>query len=120
MPRPKQRTPELRDRVLSVALTLLASDGAAGFTTRRVAHAAQTSTPAVYELFGDKGGLVRAVFFEGFAQLRARVGTLGDSEDPRSGLVALLARYRGFIRENQVLSEVMLSRPFTDFQGGVC
>jgi AcrR family transcriptional regulator len=118
MPRPKQRTPELRDRVLSVSVALLASDGVAGFTTRGVARAAQTSTPAVYELFGDKGGLVRAVFFEGFRLLRARLETLADSADPRQDLVALLAQYRAFIRENRVLSEVMFSRPFTDFEPG--
>lgn len=60
VPRPKQRTPELRDEVLRVALTMLATDGVEGFTTRRVASGASTSVPAVYELFGDKAGLVAA------------------------------------------------------------
>ena len=44
MPRAKQRTPELRDRVLDVAVETLAAEGVAGFTTRRVAEQAQTST----------------------------------------------------------------------------
>ena len=64
MPRPKQRTPELRDQVLKVAISTLNEDGLSGFTTRRVAELAGTSVPAVYELFQDKPGLVRAVFFE--------------------------------------------------------
>jgi AcrR family transcriptional regulator len=115
MPRPKQRTPELRDRVLSSALELLASDGVAGFTARGVARAAQTSTPAVYELFGDKRGLVRELYFAGFRALHARLGTLADSGDARADLVATLVLYRAFIRENPVLAEVMLSRPFSDF-----
>lgn len=115
MPRPKQRTPELRDRVLSSALELLASVGVAGFTTRSVARAAQTSTPAVYELFGDKRGLVRELYFAGFRALRTQLGTLVDSGDARADLVATLALYRAFIRENPVLAEVMLSRPFSDF-----
>jgi hypothetical protein len=59
MPRPKQRTPELRDRVLQVAVSTLNEDGLSGFTTRRVAEQAGTSVPAVYELFDDKAGLVR-------------------------------------------------------------
>src|ERR1017187_1492860 len=118
MPRPKQRTPELRDRVLSVSVALLASDGVAGFTTRSVARAAQTSTPAVYELFGDKGGLLREMFFEGFRLLRANLEKLADSDQPRSDLVTLVELYRGFIRENRVLSEVMFSRPFMDFEPG--
>jgi AcrR family transcriptional regulator len=118
VPRAKQRTPELRDHVLSVAVGLLDREGVAGFTTRSVAREAETSTPAVYELFGDKSGLVREVFFEGFRLLRRRLGTLVDSDDPRADLVRLAQIYRGFIRDNPVLSDVMFSRPFTDFEPG--
>ena len=115
MPRAKQRTPELRDHVLSVAVTLLAREGVAGFTARSVAREAQTSTPAVYELFGDKGGLVREVFFQGFRLLRRELDGLAESEDPRADLIELVAIYRRFVRRNPVLSQVMFSRPFTDF-----
>ena len=66
MPRAKQRTPELRDRLLEVAIATLSEEGIARFTTRRVAERAGTSVPAVYELFDDKAGLVRAMFFKGF------------------------------------------------------
>ena len=118
MPRAKQRTPELRDHVLSVAVELLVREGVAGFTTRSVARQAGTSTPAVYELFGDKRGMVREVFFEGFRLLRRRLENLADSDDPRSDLIQLVEIYRNFISENPVLSEVMFSRPFTDFEPG--
>ncbi len=47
MPRAKQRTPEMRERVLQAAMDMLASDGVAEFTTRRLAQRAGTSTPAV-------------------------------------------------------------------------
>ena len=57
MPRAKQRTPELRDRLLEVAVATLSEEGIARFTTRRVAERAGTSVPAVYELFDDKAGL---------------------------------------------------------------
>jgi AcrR family transcriptional regulator len=115
MPRPKQRTPELRDHVLSVALELLARDGVAAFTTRSVARQSHTSTPAIYELFGDKSGLVRELFFEGFRMLRRQLGTFTESEDPRADLLQLMSLYRSFIRQNPVLAEVMFSRPFSDF-----
>ena len=82
MPRPKQRTPELRERVLSVAVATLSSHGPAGLTTRRVAHGARTSTPAVYELFGDKAGLIREIFFEGFRMLRRHFDRVRETEDP--------------------------------------
>src|ERR1700689_2067607 len=99
VPRQKQRTPELRDHVLSVAVGLLAREGVAGFTARSVAREAETSTPAVYELFGDKGGLIRELFFEGFRLLHRHLETLPDSDDPRADLVALVTLYRSFVRE---------------------
>jgi AcrR family transcriptional regulator len=118
VPRAKQRTPALRDRVLQVAVATLADQGVAGFTTRRVAQGAATSIPAVYELFGDKAGLVRQVFFEGFRQLRGRFAQLEDSDDPRADLLGVIGAFRGFVRDNPVLAEVMFSRPFADFDPG--
>jgi len=118
VPRTKQRTPELRDRVVRVAVEMLASDGVAAFTTRRVAHEAATSTPAVYELFGGKAGLVREVFFEGFRLLRSRLAQLEDSDDARADLLRVVDVFRAFARENPVLTEVMFSRPFADFDPG--
>jgi AcrR family transcriptional regulator len=116
MPRPKQRTPQLREHVRGVAVDLLARDGVAGFTTRRIAEQASTSTPAVYELFGDKRGLVREVFFEGFRLLREQLERSALKGEPRDALLSLVANYRAFMRENPVLAEVMFSRPFTDFE----
>lgn len=118
MPRAKQRTPELRDHVLRVAVGMLADEGVAGFTTRRVARVAHTSPPAVYELFGDKAGLVREMFFEGFRLLRRRFDQVADGNDPRAALVGVIRSIRMFVRENPVLSEVMFSRPFADFDPG--
>jgi AcrR family transcriptional regulator len=118
VPRAKQRTPELRDRVLRVAVALLASEGAAQLTTRRVAEQAETSTPAVYELFGDKAGLVREIFFEGFRMLRRRFDEIAETADPRADLARVLQTFRAFLRANPVLSELMFLRRFTDFDPG--
>jgi AcrR family transcriptional regulator len=118
VPRAKQRTPELRDRVLQVAVAMLANDGVGGFTTRKVAQEAATSTPAVYELFGDKAGLVREIFLEGFRMLRRSFDSLRETGDPRADLVGVIAALRAFVRENRELAEVMFSRPFADFDPG--
>jgi AcrR family transcriptional regulator len=118
VPRAKQRTQELRDHVLHVAVSTLAAEGVTGFTTRKVAQQAETSTPAVYELFGDKAGLVREVFFEGFRLLRRHFDQLAESGDPRADLVCVIEAFRGFARGNPVLAEVMFSRPFADFDPG--
>lgn len=97
---------------------MLAADGVGGFTTRKVAERAQTSPPAVYELFGDKAGLVREVFFEGFRLLGDRFGRLRESDDPRADLLRAVQVFRIFARDNPVLAQVMFSRPFADFDPG--
>jgi AcrR family transcriptional regulator len=104
--------------VLSAAVDLLAREGAAGFTTRSIAREAETSTPAVYELFGDKGGLVREIFFEGFRQLRHELQALAETDDPRHDLRQLVETYRRFVIDNPMLAQVMFSRPFTAFEPG--
>ena len=118
MPRTKQRTPELRDRVVEAALDLLAESGAVGVTARSLATRADTSPPAVYELFGDKAGVVRALYFEGFRRLSEALSGLRESDDSVADLWALAAAYRNFVRNNRDLAEVMFSRPFTDFAPG--
>jgi AcrR family transcriptional regulator len=104
--------------LVRAALDTLTHDGVSGFTTRRVAQSADTSPPAVYELFGDRGGLVREVFFEGFRLLGARLRSLVETGDPRADLVAVLAAFRLFARENPALAMLMFSRPFVDFDPG--
>jgi AcrR family transcriptional regulator len=118
MPRTKQRTPQLRDRVLEAAVDMLTSDGVASFTTRKVAEQATTSTPAVYELFGDKAGLVRAMFFEGFRMLYRLFRELGDSGDARADMIAPIPVLRAFARQNPALADLMFSRPFAEFDPG--
>ncbi|HEX6246069.1 MAG TPA: TetR/AcrR family transcriptional regulator [Polyangiales bacterium] len=118
MPRPKQRTDALRERVLSVALKLLESEGVAQFTARRIAEAASTSLPAVYELFGDKAGLLRELFYSGFHALGEALECVAPSDDARADLTRALVVYRRFVRDNPVLAALMFSRPFADFEPG--
>ena len=118
MPRPKQRTPELRDRVLQVAVSTLNQDGLSGFTTRRVAEQAGTSVPAVYELFGDKSGLLRAVFFEGFRMLSRRLLAVPETDDAVADVQRLIPVFRRFCLDYPALARVMFSRPFQDFDPG--
>ena len=115
MPRPKQRTPELRDRVLQVAVSTLNEDGLSAFTTRRVAEQAGTSVPAVYELFQDKSGLLRSVFFEGFRMLGRQLLDVPETDDAVADVQRLIPVFRQFCRDYPALARVMFSRPFQDF-----
>jgi AcrR family transcriptional regulator len=115
MPRLKQRTPELRERLLTAAVELLSREGVKGFTARTIAHEATTSPPALYELFGDKAGLLREVFFEGFRRLHRALDAVPETVDARGDLLALAGAYREFMLANPNLAQLMFSRPFADF-----
>jgi AcrR family transcriptional regulator len=115
VPKPKQRTPQLGQQVLAAALRLVEREGVAALTARRLAAEAGTSPPAVYELFGDKRGVVRAIFFAGFEQLGSTLGAPDPSADPLDDLVALVQRYRRFVLAHPALAAVMFSRPFASF-----
>ena len=115
MPRTKQRTNELHERGVATALAVLAEEGVAGLTARNVARRAEASVPAVYEVFGDKAGLVREVFFQGFRMLGDALAALPPTDDPMEGLRRLGGGFRAFVVANPVLAQVMFSRPFADF-----
>lgn len=83
---------------------------------RSVATAAGTSTAALYELFGDKTGLIRAIFFEGFGRLRDRLAAVSTDGDPRGVVVGLIEASRDFAVANPMLFEVMFARPFAEFE----
>ena len=93
-------------------------DGLSGLTTRRVAEQAGTSVPAVYELFQDKAGLLRAVFFEGFAMLGRRLLAVPQSDDAVADVQRLIPVFRRFCLDYPALARVMFSRPFQDFDPG--
>ena len=118
MPRAKQRTSELRDRVLDVAVRALNEHGISGFTTRRVAELAGTSVAAVYELFEDKAGLVRQIFFEGFRLLGRELAMMPVTDDPLADVAALAPVFRRFCLQRPALAQVMFTRPFADFNPG--
>lgn len=115
MPRAKQRTTELGERLLQSALEVLEA-GDVALTARSVAAGAGTSTAALYELFGEKSGLLRAVFLEGFRRLERTLDGLPPVPDPESDLLALLAAFRRFGLDNPMLFEIMFARPFPEFR----
>jgi AcrR family transcriptional regulator len=115
VPRPKQRTEALRERGIASALAVLAEAGPAGLTTRTVARRAGASVPAIYEVFGDKAGLIREVFFHGFRLLADDLSGIPATDDALEALRRLAQSFRRFVVANPVLAQIMFSRPFADF-----
>jgi AcrR family transcriptional regulator len=96
-------------------LAVLAEEGVAGLTTRTVARRAGASVPAIYEVFGDKAGLIREVFFEGFRMLGDELAALPAGTEPLAALRDLAEAFRRFVVTHPVLAQIMFSRPFVDF-----
>ncbi|MFI5735019.1 TetR/AcrR family transcriptional regulator [Kribbella sp. NPDC051587] len=100
---------------MASAMAVLNEDGFAGLTTRSVASRANASVPAIYEVFGDKAGIIREVFLEGFRLLAAELAELPPSADPIEGLEQLATGFRQFLVRNEMLAGIMFARPFADF-----
>jgi AcrR family transcriptional regulator len=116
VPRRKERGESLRSQLLRSAVAVLEQDGPAALRARHVAATAGTSTAALYELFGDKAGLVRAIFFEGFRSLLQDVEAVEETRNPRADLIGTLAASRSFAVRHPMLFEVMYSRPIQEFR----
>lgn len=70
-----------RERVLEAARTLVARDGLLSPTVEQVAQAAGVSPVTVYRAFGDKEGLLRALFEQGTPRQQA-AALLADPQAP--------------------------------------
>ena len=117
--RPRTHDDALRIRLLDEGGRLLAAEGPAALTTRQLAKRAGTSSSAVYNLFGDKSGLVRAIFAEGFIRLAHRFAELEPTADPRSDLIALGRAFRANALANPHLFDLMFGSPFPELRQSV-
>lgn len=87
MGRPREHDETTAAALLKAAEQLLAEGGPEALSVRQVAEAVGTSTRAVYSLFGDKDGLVGALYRTSFEALRVRVEGLQQTDDPAADLV---------------------------------
>jgi AcrR family transcriptional regulator len=116
--RPRTHDEKLRLRLLDEGGRLLAEQGPASLTVRRLAERAGTSPSAVYSLFGDKWGLVDEMFREGFRRFAERIAALERTDDPFADLNAIGEAFRANARANPHLYDLMFGRPFPEFLPG--
>lgn len=110
--------PELDDvgsTLMRAAAELLATEGPAALTVRRIAAEAGVSTMNVYSRFGGKDGVVDRLFVEGFEKLTEAMEAAGETDDPMADLHRCGEAYRTFARENSTLYSVMFDRVVPDF-----
>ncbi|MBV6699812.1 TetR/AcrR family transcriptional regulator [Kitasatospora aureofaciens] len=84
----------LRTALLDIAAGLLAAEGPAALSMRRLATAADCSTTVLYRQFGAKDAITAALYREGFARLRRRLDAVPRGDDPAEYLAALGRAYR--------------------------
>ena len=71
-----------RRQILEVAADILEREGAQAVSTRSVAAAAGIRAASLYQLFGDKDGLLEALAIHGFDRYLAEKHTLAHTDDP--------------------------------------
>ncbi|MBS2536604.1 helix-turn-helix transcriptional regulator, partial [Catenulispora sp. NF23] len=84
----------LRASLLDVAAHLLAAEGPAALTMRRIAAEAGCSTMVLYKHFGSKDAIAAALYLEGFARLKRHLDAVPHDPDPAEHLAALGRAYR--------------------------
>ncbi len=110
MTTPTQRQDPIRGELVEAAIRLLATDGAESLVLRRVASAAHVSTMCVYSRFGDKFGLMNAVYAGGFERLAGSMSEASGASAPMSRLLDLGLAYRRFALANPSLYTLMFEK----------
>ena len=110
MSRPKEHNEDTAAALLEAAERLVAEDGPAGLSVRRVASEIGTTTRAVYSLFGSKEGLMVALGARAFDLLGAMMAALPRTSDPQADLVQGGLIFRRFARDHPVLFHIAIQR----------
>jgi AcrR family transcriptional regulator len=104
MGRPRLHNEQTAEALLNAAERMIEADGPDALSLRRLAEQTQTTTRAVYSLFGSKDGLVVALAHRAFEVLGAGIRALPTSEDPAADLVeAGVVVFRRFAVEHPSL-----------------
>jgi AcrR family transcriptional regulator len=90
---PKPADPKVRMALLETAAELIAAEGAASLTLRKLATKVGTSTMAVYTHFGGMDELRREVRREGFNRLRDHLSAVPRTDDPIADIGQLGVAY---------------------------
>lgn len=101
--------------ILDVAGRILATDGPAALTMRRVAQEVDASTTVLYSLFGGKEGLVNELYLEGFTRLQRALEGVPRGDDPLEYVRALGWRYRENALAHPTYYGVMFERVVPGF-----
>jgi AcrR family transcriptional regulator len=115
VPRPKTHDDALRVRLLDRAGELLSTEGPSALSLRRLAADVNTSTTAVYSLFGGKPALLDALYEEAFRRFGDRLAALPETDDPVEDIVRIGLTYRESALADPQFYLVMFSKVVPNF-----
>lgn len=84
----------VRTRLLDAAAAHVFEHGVETMSVRGIATAAETTTSAIYRLFGNRDGLVAALFARAAARFAEGLSRAAVTRDPMEDLVAIGMAYR--------------------------
>lgn len=106
-----------REAILATTLQMLRERGIARLTTREVAARAGVAEASVYYHYGDRAGLLRAVFAEGLRPLQALAERGIDGPDPVDVMTRLGRAVERFF--DQVLPVLAAAQSDTELRDGL-
>jgi AcrR family transcriptional regulator len=117
--RPREHDEQTRLALIAAAEALIAVDGPDALSVRAVADEADTTTRAVYSLFGSKAGLVDALAQRAFEILRTGLDELPETDDPAADLLEVgTGVFRRFVREHPSLFRIAFQRIVPGLRAG--
>jgi len=102
---------DLKNALISAGVEILAKEGTAGLSLRKVAQRAGVSHSAPYAHFKDRQSLIAAISTEGFKQLYDELDTavLAQAGDPKGQLAEGAWAYVQFAMNNTDTFKIMFS-----------
>jgi AcrR family transcriptional regulator len=109
--RPREHNEGTREALVAAAERLVADGGPDALSVRAVAASAETTTRAVYSLFGSKEGLLTGLAQRAFELLHGKVSDLPESDHPVADLVEVgVHGFRRFVLEHPALYRIAFQR----------
>ena len=117
--RPREHDDETREALLAAAERIVESAGAAALSVRGVADAIDTTTRAVYSVFGSKQGLLEALATRFFEELHGAVDAVELTDDAAADLVeAGMQAFRRTVIAHPSLYRLVFLRVVPDLELG--
>lgn len=107
VPRPRVYPEDLRDRLVDAAAVRLANSGPQDLSLREIAASQDTSTNAIYSIFGGKDELIAAAVDAAASSFAAAQDAAVDGEPTVETLFALAAAHRAWALAHPALYQVM-------------